>query len=52
MKMARKMIGVACLGALVTIVSTNAADAKPRRHKVCKIVHDHGHPKRVCHWRR
>lgn len=52
MKMARKMVGVACMGALLAIVSASAADAKPRRHKVCKIVRYHGHPKRVCHWTR
>ena len=46
----KTMTTLALTAVAVLGVSAVPAEARPHRHQVCNVIHDHHHTKRVCHW--
>jgi hypothetical protein len=50
-RMTTKTVTTLALAAVATLgLSAAPAQARPHRHKVCHVVHDHHHAHRVCNW--
>jgi hypothetical protein len=46
----KTMTTIAFTAIAVLGVSAAPAQARPHHRKVCRVVHEHHHVKRICHW--
>jgi hypothetical protein len=45
-----KLIALSIAGLAAAAATVTPASARPHRHQVCHIEHQHHHAARVCHW--
>lgn len=46
----KTMAALVLTGFAIVATSATPAMARPHRHQVCNVIHDHHHTKRICHW--
>jgi hypothetical protein len=45
-----KLVALSIAGLAAVTATVTPASARPHRHQVCHIEHQHHHAVRVCHW--